>query len=465
MNKILAITRRQLYTTFTDRNLLLIMIAAPLSISTIVGLVFGGFGGGGGFNFSHIPVAVVNLDTGIDQLGTHVNYGDMLVGVMIPQAGSSELPGGAASCPLEMDAQASGSNAFANQSLGDLLAAQSVADAAAGRAGVDNGDFAALVVIPPDFSTRLAPQINATGGEATAAEPAAIEVYANSGQPIEGTIVRSIVEGFTNRLLTGNIAIGASIRTLIQQSPAAALRLAALQNDAQIGGWFACGFSDALATVSVDPQAVQAQQQSRSLTTAILVQTGSAQAVLFAMFAAQFGVLSIISERRAGTLQRMLVSPTPRNVILTGKLFATFVMVIVQLLLLLAALTLIASVVEQQLILIWGGNLIAVAAVILALALSVSGLGVLLMGLAQTPEQVGPVGAVLNIVMGAVGGAFGFPPVIPISYLSLIYWGTDAFGKLAVGSTDIGLNLLALVAAGVVLYGVGLFLFNRRVEL
>ncbi|MAS32594.1 MAG: hypothetical protein CL610_01220 [Anaerolineaceae bacterium] len=463
MDKILTITRKELFTTFTDRNLLMLMIAAPLAISTIVGLVFGGFGDSGGLSLSDIPVAVANLDEGADQQGQSVNYGNVLTGILIPQADAeTDSMAGQTECTL---VQETGETTTFNTSLGDLLAAESVSDIEAARAGVENGDYSVLVVIPPDFSASLSPQISPMGNLQTAREPAAIEVYANSGDAIEGTIVRSIVEGFTNRLLTGNIAIGASVSSLIQQNPAAALRLSSEVNDPEIAGVFACGFTDALSTVVLDPQPVEVEQRSRSVTTLILVQTGSAQAVLFALFAGQFGVLSIINEQRAGTLQRMLVSPTPRHIIIMGKLVSTVVMVIVQILILLVALTVISSIVERELTFIWGSNIIAIAAVIFTLALSVAGLGVLLMGLARTPEQVGPVGAILNILMGAVGGAFGFMPVFPVAYLSLIYWGTDAFTKLSAGNNDIGINLLALLIGGSVFFAVGLFLFNRRVEL
>lgn len=465
MNKILAITFKELYTTFTDRNLLLIMIAAPLAISTIVGLVFGGFGSGDGMAaFANIPVAVVNLDEGAQQQGQQFNYGAMLTGFMVPGA---ETAGAVTSADVEctlVDDETSAQAASAPVALDDLLAAQQVDTPAAARAGVADGTYAAAIIIPADFSARMMPNVDPTGrSAASAAEPVAVEVYANSGQPIEGTIVRSVVEGFTNQVLTGNIAIGASINTLIQENPAAALRLATMQNDPAVGGIFVCGFTGALATIQVDRQFV-GQAQTHSLTTLILVQTGSAQAVLFALFAGQFGVLSIIEERRAGTLQRMLATPTPRSIIVIGKLVGTFVMIIVQLLILLGALTLIASVVEGQLVMIWGSSLPALAALMIALALAVAGFGVLLTGIARTPEQVGPVGAIINIIMGAVGGAFGFAPVFPLAYLSFIYWGTDGFNKLAAGNLDIGLNLVVLLAAGALLFAVGLFLFNRRVE-
>ncbi len=46
LRKILTIAWKEVYLTFTDRNLLLIMILAPLAISAIVGMAFGGASGG-----------------------------------------------------------------------------------------------------------------------------------------------------------------------------------------------------------------------------------------------------------------------------------------------------------------------------------------------------------------------------------------------------------------------------------
>ncbi|MBV7331921.1 hypothetical protein KFU94_27565 [Chloroflexi bacterium TSY] len=67
MNKILAITWKELYTTFRNRNLLLLMFATPIVLSTIMGLAFGGLGGDSNSSaFADIPVAIVNLDEGFN---------------------------------------------------------------------------------------------------------------------------------------------------------------------------------------------------------------------------------------------------------------------------------------------------------------------------------------------------------------------------------------------------------------
>lgn len=65
-----------------------------------------------------------------------------------------------------------------------------------------------------------------------------------------------------------------------------------------------------------------------------MVYFGAAQAIFFMMFTAQGGATSLLAKRRDGTLQWMLVSPTPRMVILLGKLVGTLINCIVQLLLL-----------------------------------------------------------------------------------------------------------------------------------
>ena len=471
LRKILTITWKEVYLTFTDRSLLLIMILAPLAISTIVGLAFGGVGGGSP-SFEHIPVAVVNLDTGATLQGQPVNYGDIFVNVLIPgEAGSTAATNTfSGDCPLADTAPAASGDANANNvALDQLFAAVALEDVAAGRAGVDRGEYAALIVIPADFSTRLAPTITfGAQTEAQPADPTAVEVYGSQGMAISASIVRSVVQGFTDQIVAGNIAISATINTLINTNPAAGLALNANSDATAV---FNCAFTGALSTVQIDRRALAAEAQQGdstgySTTTLILIGVGTAQAVFFALFTGQFGVAGIIQERKAWTLQRMVISPTPRSVILAGNLLGTFATVIFQLCLMLLSLTLIASLIEGGLALIFGTNLLGIAAMVLVLGLTVSALGMLIAGIARTAEQSAAIGSVFNLAMGVLGGAFGVSVGAPLSYLSLIYWGTDGFNKLAHGQAgDIGINLLVLGVQGIVLYFVGLYFFNRRFDI
>ena len=136
-----------------------------------------------------------------------------------------------------------------------------------------------------------------------------------------------------------------------------------------------------------------------------------------------------------------------------------------QILILLAALTLIASAVIGEPTLIWGGNIAVILVVTLALSLCVSGLGVFVVGLAKTPEQVVLFGPMINISLAVLGGAFAFTLPDQVAKLSLIYWGVDAYTKLANSQADVAVNLLVLFGQGVVLFMLGAWLFKRRINL
>jgi ABC-type transport system involved in multi-copper enzyme maturation permease subunit len=472
LRKILTITWKEVYLTFTDRSLLLIMIVAPLAISSIVGLAFGGLGGGGGqSSIVNIPVAVVNLDAGTTQQGQPLNYGDIFVNVLSPSTASGDTANSfGGDCPLVDSTTAGTSTGGYNVSLDQLLDTTVLNDVATGRTGVDDGTYAALIVIPADFSARLAPAISYSpdGPTVDTQPPTTVEVYGSEGMALSASIVRSIVQGFTDQLVGGNIAISATINTLIAANPLAGLALNATSDATAV---FNCAFSGVLNTIQIDPRALAAETQQGdstgfSTTTLILLQVGTAQAVFFALFTGQFGTAGIIQERKSWTLQRMVVSPTPRAVILAGNLLGTFTTVVFQIGIMLLALTAIASLVEGGLALIFGTNVLAIIAMLLVLALAVSALGILIAGIARTAEQSAAIGSVFNLIMGVLGGAFGVSVGLPLGYLSLIYWGTDGFNKLAHGQAgDIGLNLLVLGVQGIVLYLIGLFFFNHRLDI
>src|SRR5689334_1306888 len=87
LSKIWAITWKELYTTFTDRNLILIMIVTPLALATIIGAAFSGFiRGGNDVPVQDIPVAVVNLDAGTEANGQKFNNGDIIANLLVPYA-------------------------------------------------------------------------------------------------------------------------------------------------------------------------------------------------------------------------------------------------------------------------------------------------------------------------------------------------------------------------------------------
>jgi len=196
----------------------------------------------------------------------------------------------------------------------------------------------------------------------------------------------------------------------------------------------------------------------------ILVQMGAAQAVFFAIFTMNNALLSIYNDKRQGILQRLLVTPTPRIYIIAGKILGSMALVFFQVGLLLLALTVVASLVMGQPMFIWGTQYGLLLLVTLIVGLSVAGLGVFVIGLAATPEQANIFGTLTALGMAMAGGAFGFE-IEAIRQFSIIFWGVDAYAKLAGGSTDILMNIYVLLGVGGILFVIGAWLFNRRIEI
>jgi ABC-2 type transport system permease protein len=493
MHKILIIAAKELTTTFRQRNLLLIMLLTPIVLSTIMGLAFAGLGGDSP-DLADIGVAVVNQDQGfnpsdlpsgqISDGDISLNFGSRLAAILLSQsltattiisANSGGFNLSELSCPLLATTEAADDDNFTG-SLDDLLDAVAVTDPAVARAGVTRGDYAAAVIIPPNFSNQLAPSLGLSAAAVSTAT-GMVEVVTNDGTPIAASIVRAVVEGIVGQFERVSVALSALILTTIDmasdldpnQIDVSALYagriISTLQSvDASVLEPLACLWTPGAGNVQLRQQPLD-EVQERSTFGILMVVLGGAQAVFFALFTGVFGINSIYEERQQGTLQRLLVSPTPGASILAGKLLGNLVVVMAQLLILLFALTAVTSVVEWEWTFIWGTNILALLLVVLGLSLFTTGLGVLVVGLARTPEQVQLIGPLIMMVLGALGGSFGFSLPRRVAQLSPNWWGIDAMRKLAANESDIHLHLLVLFSAGILFAGVGAFFFRRRLEL
>jgi ABC-2 type transport system permease protein len=444
--KIWNIAWKDLYVTYTDRNLILIMLITPLALATIIGSAFSGFIGTSGNDvpISDIPVALVNFDQGVQANGEMLNQGDIFVQLLVPPADATEEQ-------LESNA------------LFQLTDTVLLTDADQARDGVASGEYAAAIIIPPDFSAN----ITYTQDRPTL-ETAEIELLVTEAAPTSAVIMRSVIGAIGNQISTGSITIAATIDTLVEmavQDPAFGLEFAA----ASLSGDFQPDFNPAFDSSS-SPLAIDQQTIAGESVTSFnpLVVFGSAQAVFFMMFTAMGTANSILEEKRDGTLQRLVISPTPRMTILLGKLLATFLNCWVQIILLFAALTFVGSILTGQIDFIWGDNFPALFAVVFATAFAASGLGTLAMSLVKTAEQGNVIGSIISLSFGVLGGAFfniqAIPFLASLSRITLNYWGVDAFTQLALGQADILPNLTFLLAFGAVTFVVGLIMFNRRLE-
>lgn len=442
MNKILMITAKDVRATFTNRSLLLLMLATPVVLSTIIALAFSGVSGDDA-TIAAIPVALVNQDEG--------NSGAIYVELLTGEAQGGDADSANACPPVETDGDAgAGENALLT-----LTNTVVLSDPELARAGVDDGTYAAAIIVPADYSERV--EYSPTN---TTIDPVPVEVYGDSTRPISASIVNSIVEGFTNQTLTGNIAIASTVDTLIASG-----------NPAIVGELDFCGFTSAfdgsLSTVLVEQRDLGGEAPAE---VNLLVVFGAAQAAFFALFTASGSAATILEERDKGTLQRMIVSPTPRIYILLGKLLAVFTNVLLQMIFLFVAFTVIGSILDGEVTYIWGTNWPAIIALVVAVSLAAAGVGMFIAAAAKTPDQVNILGSVVALFMGAAGGAFfqfgEVPSVVDLlTRISIVRWGSEGFTKLAEGSTDILLNMVALLVIGAVLFFISLLIFNRRQDI
>jgi ABC-type Na+ efflux pump permease subunit len=507
MNKVWIIARKELISSFRQRNMILLMFLSPIVLVTIMGLAFGGLVSGSESPIADIPVAVVNLDQGAalaeslpttlgaaaattQTLSTLVgalaaedvifHFGDQLAAILLSQPVSGTVPltstplGVALNqwtCPLSTTLGVAPTTAEAN-GLDAFLNAVPVADPIVAWSGVASGDYVAAVIIPADFSRGLLPTVN-RAGVSSVASGAPVEVVANEGNAIAATIVRAIVGGIVGQFERTSVNLTALIATSFDlpvapgsnNPPASDSVLGALAAaDITVLEPLACLFQPGLSNLQLVQQPID-EVQGRTPLGMLMVVLGGSQAVFFALFTGIFGINSIYEDRIQGTLQRVLVSPTPSSAVLAGRLLGNLALVMAQLSTLLLAFTAIVSLLERQPTFIWGDHPLLLLLLLLGLSLFTTSLGVLIVGLARTSEQVQLIGPLITLVLGVLGGTFGAWLPSAMIQLSPIWWGTDAMRKLAANDIAIWPHLTVLFGVGMVFAAVGTVLFRRRMGL
>lgn len=498
MQKLLTIAWKDVRATFTDRNLLIIMLATPLAISTIIALAFSGVSSGDS-PVSNIPVALVNLDEGAGGFNGGLIFVSALVegGISAVPTRDPQATAAPTSAPLELGAtglditpepttaadcdvpeatagQVSAAEMQARESETEPVSTDTtslfaltdtvlVDDAAVARAGVEDGTYAAAIIIPANFSESLS-----YSQDNPSFTPVAVEVYGDSGRSIAASVIRSVAESLTNSIVTGQVAVQSTIDTMIaraQANPAFGLQFGAANALGQFNPDFSCAFNGSFEKVGIVQETTTEDSQPFNL----LVFFGSAQATFFALFTANGGAANILEERRNGTLQRMVISPTRRSTIFLGKLIGVFAMVLLQLVFLFVALLLVNTVLQGEFQMIWGDDIVSIAVLVLATALATAGVGMTTVALARTIDQATIVGTIISFFMGILGGAFfTLPPNVISDTLrnaSIVYWGSDGFQKLSMGDSAVAINVVFLLVIGGLLFAFSLVLFNRRQDI
>ncbi|MGZ4178606.1 MAG: ABC transporter permease [Solirubrobacteraceae bacterium] len=241
-----------------------------------------------------------------------------------------------------------------------LITVRDEATVTDGAHAADQGRVAATFVLPCGLSAAV-----------TAGGPAAVRVIGSVDAAIGTEVAEALVRSFVDRTDTVRIASDAA-RTPIDARKAAAL-------------------ADPISVVDVSTR-------NRQLDAGTFYAAG--MAVFFLFFTVQFGVSSVLDERRDGTLARMLVAPIRRSTILLGKLLTSLVLGFLSMAVLAAA--------THFLIAAHWGNLLGVAMLIAAGVVAATAVMTLVATLAHTPDQAQSWQGMVALVLGMLGGTF-FP--------------------------------------------------------
>jgi ABC-2 type transport system permease protein len=304
----------------------------------------------------------------------------------------------------------------------DLTPLTTEADA---RAAVDAGDVSAAIVIPAGFTAAVR-----TGA------PAQLLVIGGPSS-LSAEVARSVLAGFGSQVTAVQVAVGTALAAAGEApDPALAGELAA-------------------AALAAPAPIVLTAGETADRTASSKTYYGASMAVLFVFFAAQFGVLSLLAERRNGTLARMLAAPIAPATILLGKVLVSMVVASISMTVIVLATTFLMGA-------DWGDPL-AVAALVFAIALAASGIATLIVGFARTEEQAGSFIAVVALTLAVFGGSFFPMSQAPegMAALSLVTphaWFIRGINDLAAGGgiAVVGPSLAVLVTIGVVTGGIGL---------
>jgi len=372
LRKALQIARLYLRTTFQDRRVYIFSFLMPLLFTFVIGQATSGTGGGGEGPTSW-PLDVVNDDAGA--LGAN----------LVMRLGTDSA----------LDVY--------------------LVDRETALAGVEQGEAAAALLIPTDFSALL------LDGQSIG-----LEFHANADTAFQAQIVEQAVLAATAQLSGSLSAAQLSVRV--------ADRVGLFTSDSA-ESTPATYFDDAFAAaearwVAGAPVMVEVEQATRVRTEEITIpdgieQTSPGMTVMFALFMTTAAGVTLILEREQGTLRRLIVMPMHRATILLGKLLGIYLAVIIQIAILILAGAFLFGV-------SWGQSPAALVLIVLSFALTSTSLGMLLAALARTYAQADALRTILVMSLAFLGGAAWPLEIVPewmqtLGHALPTAWAMDGF--------------------------------------
>ena len=253
---------------------------------------------------------------------------------------------------------------------------------------VADGEATAAILIPADFTQKI-----------NAHTPTAIEVIVDPAQPESASIVTGIMNQVVAEVtIWGEVQYG--IRTILDESGVLADAGAEVRRavEAQNLGVIMTRLNEmrrnpAIVVTSEDLEGAKIEGGI----TIFFALMFPGITVMFVFFTVGMSGASLLSEREAGTLRRLLAAPIPRGAIIAGKMLAYMLLVCLQVVVLFG----VANILFDMPL---GKSPVALVLLTLALALVATALGMLVAALSGTAQQADNIGTVLGFVLAGIGG-------------------------------------------------------------
>ncbi|MBN2388804.1 MAG: ABC transporter permease [Anaerolineales bacterium] len=407
--KFLALLRKELTVLSRDRLAVVMILIAPLVMTTVMKLAFGNIGNG--TNLPIIPVAVVDLDNG--------QIGSALVNL------------------LESDA------------LSDLIVVTEVEDLETARDLLETHAVDAVVAAPANLTEAI---FSGSGGEA------AISVYGDPGQPFAVGVVRGIVQRFTQYVAAGSTSVEVTFQQLIETGRLTEVTHA-MKGEVGERAAFAALESDLVSFNEVLSGIESVKSEFNWFKFYAL-----SMASLFILFSMVTAARTLLADHELGTLTRMRTTPTSPGTIFGSKVTGMVLIGLVQ--------TIILMLTARYFMGMTWGDPLAVAVLTIIMVLSAAAFGLAVASFCRSTAQLNVAGAAVVMILGAVGGNFMPRIIYPeiMRTLSLIgpnAWVIEAFQKVVLLNgtlSDITTEILALLGLTVIFSVVALFGLRRLVR-
>ncbi|CAN5469067.1 hypothetical protein BH23CHL10_BH23CHL10_18020 [soil metagenome] len=288
-----------------------------------------------------------------------------------------------------------------------------VEGADAARAAVDDDEADAAFVIPAGF-----------GDAVQGTDDAAMELITRADAGIARQVGEAVTAGFVAELDAIRLSVMAAVAS--GGGPPDTEEIARLASLA--------------AEASSEPPPISVEQAN---TDVAQVDTrtyyAASMAIFFLFFTAQYGPMSLLNERRQGTLARLVAAPIRPWAIVLGKALGSFILGLGATAVLVIASTFLLGA-------NWG-NPVGVALLALAAVVAASGITALVTTLARTEQQADGMNSIVAVSLAVLGGTFIPLSTAPefLSQLSLVTphaWFLDGLNELAVPGSGIGAVLL-----------------------